>query len=160
MMRRFEALEIWQLAHALALRVYQASMSFPSEERFGLTNQLRRAAASVGANIAEGYGRHNTQDTIHFLYIARGSLMETKNFLLLSRDLSFVEAANASRLLAEADRLSVKLSNTIAALTRTRTVREPVVEYNTFDDFITTSSRERSDPITTSSPDTIKETTQ
>jgi len=131
----FESLEIWQLAHALALSVYRATASFPADERFGLTSQLRRAAASVGANIAEGYGRHNTQDTIRFLYVARGSLIETRNFLYLARDLGFLTADSSAAVIRETSRLSVKITNAIESLTRSKSIRDGVVEYDpTFDE--------------------------
>jgi four helix bundle protein len=139
-MSGFESLEIWQLAHALTLQVYRATASFPLEERFGLTSQLRRATASVGANIAEGYGRHNTQDTIRFLYVARGSLMETRNFLYLARDLAHLDASLAGTLVQHTARLSVKITNAIEALSRAKSLREVPAEY-TFhgdDDLITT----------------------
>jgi four helix bundle protein len=125
----FEALEIWQLAHQLTLDVYRASARFPEAERFGSTNQLRRASASVGANIAEGYGRHNSQDTIRFLYVARGSLMETRNFVLLARDLDYLDPDAASALIIGTTRLSVKITNTVSALSRAKSLREPLSEY-------------------------------
>jgi four helix bundle protein len=126
----FESLEIWQLAHALAVDIYRATASFPADERFGLTSQLRRAAASVGGNIAEGYGRHNTQDTIRFLYIARGSLMETRSFLYLARDLGFLPYEQAASLVRDTARLSVKITNCVESLGRARYVRDGAAGYD------------------------------
>ncbi|MCA9124152.1 MAG: four helix bundle protein [Planctomycetales bacterium] len=75
-MFRFEKLEVWQRAIAFADRVYEITRDFPSDERFGLTSQLRRAAVSVSSNIAEGSGRSSDKDFAHFVEIAYGSLME------------------------------------------------------------------------------------
>lgn len=83
----FETLEAWQEAQNLAVLIYDTTRSFPQEEIYGITNQLRRAAASVSANIAEGYGRTSSKDRLHFLNIAYGSLLETKNLLMDTRDL-------------------------------------------------------------------------
>ncbi|MCA9392516.1 four helix bundle protein [candidate division WWE3 bacterium] len=86
----FRSLETWKRSHELALRVYGTTRSFPDEEKFGLVNQLRRAASSVGANIAEGYGRYSFKDRIRFYHQARGSLKEVQNFLFLSVDLGLL----------------------------------------------------------------------
>ena len=75
-MFRFEKLEVWQNAVAFANRVYEVTRGFPDNERFGLTSRMRRAAASVSSNIAEGSGRSSDKDFSHFVQIAYGSLME------------------------------------------------------------------------------------
>lgn len=90
LMRSFRELEVWQKAHGLVLEVYRITEAFPERERFGITSQLRRAAASVPANIAEGFGRRSTRELLQFLAIANGSLEETRYFLILARDLRFV----------------------------------------------------------------------
>lgn len=92
-------LRIWKEAHALTLEVYAATSAFPSHERFGLTGQLRRAAASVGANIAEGTGRATMKDFANFLHMARGSAHEVMNHLALARDLAYLAPDNARCLL-------------------------------------------------------------
>jgi len=92
-MRNFNTLKVWQKAHELVLDVYRHTQGFPSEERFGLTAQLRRSAASIPANIAEGCGRHTDPEFAHFLNIAAGSASETEYHLLLARDLGFLEKA-------------------------------------------------------------------
>lgn len=91
-MQRFTKLKVWQRAHALVLRVYEVSRIFPTEERFGLTSQLRRAAASVPTNIAEGAKRQSSRDFAHFLNIAEASLAETEYLLLLAQDLRFTSS--------------------------------------------------------------------
>lgn len=88
--RSFRDLEVWQVAHELTLMVYRATASFPKQEMFGLTSQLRRSVASVPANIAEGWGRRSTKDYLRHLSIANGSLEESRYFLLLARDLSYL----------------------------------------------------------------------
>ncbi|HNC23432.1 MAG TPA: four helix bundle protein [Opitutaceae bacterium] len=83
-------LVVWQKAHAAVLDVYRATRSFPSDERFRLSDQLCRSAASVPTNIAEGKGRGSRAEFRQFLVIARGSIEETRYLLLLSRDLGFM----------------------------------------------------------------------
>lgn len=89
-MRDFRELTVWQKAHALTLGVYKATGSFPKEEMFGLTSQMRRAAVSVEANIAEGCCRGSAADFARFLEIAMGSASEVECHLLLARDLQFL----------------------------------------------------------------------
>jgi four helix bundle protein len=91
--QNFRELKIWQRAHAVALGVYRATANFPDSERFGLISQMRRAASSMGANIAEGAGRGSNADFGRFLHNAMGSANELENFLLLSRDLCLLEAS-------------------------------------------------------------------
>ena len=83
----FRQLKPWQEAHELVLMVYQVTKGFPADERFGLVVQMRRAAVSVPANIAEGSKRRGIQDKVRFYNIAEGSLEEVKYFLILSQDL-------------------------------------------------------------------------
>lgn len=92
--KSFRDLKIWQEGHALALQVYRVSTRFPREEMYGLTSQLRRAAASVPANLAEGVGRRTTREFINFLCIARGSLQEVDYFLQLAKELGYLDGPN------------------------------------------------------------------
>lgn len=85
---------VWQKAHTATLEVYRLTKSFPSDERFRLTDQLCRASASVPTNIAEGKGRNSTAEFRQFLVIARGSIEESRYLLLLSRDLGYVSASD------------------------------------------------------------------
>jgi len=75
-MKRYKELIVWQKAMDLIVDVYHATVNFPSEEKFGMTSQIRRAVVSIPSNIAEGFGRKTTADIIRFLYIARGSRYE------------------------------------------------------------------------------------
>ena len=102
-MKSFQELEAWQQAHKLTQAIYKATATFPKEERFGILSQLRRAASSIGANIAEGFGRRSTKDFIRYLEIASGSLKEGRNFLLLSRDLKYLRTEDYSRLYGNCD---------------------------------------------------------
>ena len=88
--KSFEELEVWQKAHELTLLVYKLTQKFPREERFGLAAQWRRAASSIAANIAEGFGRRSPQDKTRFYNISQGSTEELKYLLILSRDLGYV----------------------------------------------------------------------
>jgi four helix bundle protein len=91
-MRNFRELLVWQKAHAFTLEVYRISRSFPPEERFGLTSQIRRSASSIGTNIAEGCGRDGDRELARFISIAAGSASETEYHLLLAHDLAYLSA--------------------------------------------------------------------
>jgi len=86
----FKQLTVWQKAYELTLSAYKASRAFPKSEIYGLASQLQRAAASVPANIAEGYERNHRKEYVQFLHIAKGSLGEIETYLLLSRDLGYL----------------------------------------------------------------------
>ena len=90
MRHNYKKMIVWQLADDLAVKIYEITRDFPKEEKFGMTSQIRRAASSVAANIAEGANRSSEKEFIHFLYISRGSLAETEYFLHLSRRLGFL----------------------------------------------------------------------
>src|SRR5262249_25286312 len=89
--RHYSDLIAWQKAMDLVVRVYKATEEFPARERFGLTNQLRRAVVSVPSNIAEGQGRHATRDFLRCLSIAYGSLQEVETQLVIARRLGYLE---------------------------------------------------------------------
>ncbi len=90
-MRDFHSLKVWQKSHELTRAIYSVSARFPAREVYGLTSQLRRAAVSVAANIAEGCGRGSDADFARFAQIAMGSASEVQYLLLLARDLSYFE---------------------------------------------------------------------
>lgn len=86
----FEDLLVWQESQLFAVKVYKITKNFPKEEIFAMTSQLRRAASSISANIAEGFGRSSINDKRHFYTMAYGSLLEVKNFLYLAEKLDYI----------------------------------------------------------------------
>ncbi len=89
-MNHWKDLVVWRKSHELVLLVYKVVGTFAKNEQYDLADQIKRAAASVPANIVEGHSRNSQKDFLRFLYIARGSLEELRYFLLLSRDLKYV----------------------------------------------------------------------
>lgn len=92
MINSYQDLEVWKKAMELVTDIYKITQSFPKEELYGMTNQLRRASVSVPANIAEGWGRGTTKGYIQFLRIARGSLLEVETLMTISQNLGYVNA--------------------------------------------------------------------
>jgi four helix bundle protein len=88
-MHNYKEMKIWQKGRMLVKDIYQLTKNFPSDERFGLTSQARRAAVSIPLNISEGAGRGTDKDFSHFLDMARGSLFELETLIILSSDLEF-----------------------------------------------------------------------
>jgi len=113
--RTFQDLQVWQKAHSWVLDVYLLTKGLPREELFGLTSQLRRAAVSVPANIAEGYAKRGRADKARFFNTAQGSLEECRYYLLLARDLGYGET---EQLLLKAAEVSRMLTAYIAAVHR------------------------------------------
>jgi len=89
-MQNYKDLKVWEKAHHFTLSVYEVSVSFPKDEIYSLTNQLRRAASSIPANIAEGCGKNTQPEFAHFLNISLGSANEAEYFLILSKDLKYL----------------------------------------------------------------------
>ncbi len=98
MTRQFRNIKAWRHAHEMTLKIYAATRLFPKEEKFGITSQLRRAGASIAANIAEGSSRSSDADYVRFLEIATGSLRESEYFLLLAHDLGYLNLEAYSEL--------------------------------------------------------------
>ena len=111
--KRFEDLVVWQKAHCLVLAVYRYSAAFPKAEVYGLTSQIRRAAVSVPANIAEGFKRRNRPEKVRFLNIAQGSLEEVRYFLILAADLQYGACDALKSQLVEVARLLEALVRSI-----------------------------------------------
>lgn len=107
----FEKLEVWQEARKLSVEIYRLTEKFPEREKFGLTNQLRRASVSVAANIAEGTTRSSAKEQAHFSSISYGSLMETMSHLITSVDLNFITDEDLSLIRNMIQPLSLKLNN-------------------------------------------------
>jgi four helix bundle protein len=115
-MQDFRRLKVWERAYRLALEVCRCTHGFPADERFGLTAQLRRAASSIGANIAEGCGRQTDRELIGFLQIAMGSASEVEHQLLLSRGLTLLDAPTHARLSRDVQEVKRMLASLIVAL--------------------------------------------
>jgi len=112
----WKKLEVWEKAHSLVLRIYTVTAGFPNAERFRLTDQLCRAAASVPANIVEGQSRQTTKEYVHFLYNARGSLEETRYHLLLAKDLKLLDSDAYALLERDYETVSKMLNGLIQSL--------------------------------------------
>ena len=100
-MRDFKELKVWEKAHYLCLDIYKITSGFPSDEKFGLISQLRRASSSVPTNISEGCGYQTHKEFSRFLRISSGSVSEVEYLVLLSKDLSFINEADFKRLTSE-----------------------------------------------------------
>ncbi|OQB35203.1 MAG: hypothetical protein BWY06_03230 [Candidatus Latescibacteria bacterium ADurb.Bin168] len=107
--RSYQDLEVWQQGMELAQMAYEITKKFPKEELFGMTSQIRRAAASVPANVAEGWAREGTTEFVHFLRIAKGSLRELETHLILSHRVNLLQESEVRPLLEVAEMLSRKL---------------------------------------------------
>ena len=115
-MKNFRDLKVWQKGYELTLMIYRTTRSFPKEEQFALTSQIRRAASSIPANIAEGCCRNGDAEFARFLYIAMGSASELECHLLLARDLGFMPAATAQSLESNVSEVKRMLSSLILKL--------------------------------------------
>ena len=115
-MRDYTKILAWQKADDLTVDIYNATKSFPKDEEYALTSQLRRAAYSVPANIAEGAARNSKKDYLHFLYIARGSLSETRYFIHLSGRLGYLNSEKTTVLMSQTDESLKVLAGLIRAV--------------------------------------------
>jgi four helix bundle protein len=113
-MKDFRDLKVWEKSHQLTLASYQATEKFPKHELFGLVSQIRRSAASVPANIAEGCGRRGNGEFHRFLQIAMGSASELEYHLLLSKDLKLLDVENHKKLQTQVE----EVKRMLASLTR------------------------------------------
>lgn len=111
--KKFTDLIVWQKAHQFVLAIYKISSNFPQNERYGLISQFRRAAVSIPANIAEGFKKTGTADTIRFLNISQGSLEECRYYLILVNDLGYGDTRELLNQVDEVSRLLAGYSNAI-----------------------------------------------
>jgi len=116
MIKEFYELDAWKKGHELVLEIYKITNNFPKEEKFGITDQLRRAASSATANIAEGFERYHFNDKIKFYYQARGSVAEVQNFLLLSRDLGYIDSKKCEALIEETNEIRQMINGLIRSI--------------------------------------------
>jgi four helix bundle protein len=117
-MRNYRDLQVWQKAHELTLDVYLITRSFPVEEKYGLTSQIRRASASIGANLAEGCGRRSEGDFGRFVRIAMGSGAELSYELLVARDINILGRADYVRLDGKLSSLMRMISSLLSKLSQ------------------------------------------
>lgn len=109
-LQSYQDLEVWQKAMTLAEECYRVTTTFPKDELFGMTSQIRRAAASIPANIAEGQGRQHTKEFLNFLSVARGSLKEVETHLMLSQRVGLITRERLEPLLKLTDEISRMMS--------------------------------------------------
>lgn len=119
-MRDFRGLQVWQKAHQLTLNTYRATEHLPAEEKYGLSSQMRRAAASIPTNIAEGCGRNGDTELARFLWIAMGSASELEYQCLLCRDLDLLDAAAYRDLCEQVTEVRRMLNGLLQKLERDR----------------------------------------
>ena len=124
-MKNYEQLEVRQKAHALIVRLYEATATVPRPEMFGLTSQIRRAAASIGANLAEGCGRWNEVELARYVQMAMGSASELQNHLKLAQDPGFLPASADSPLVKAVISVRQMLTAQLQTLRRTRKTAPP-----------------------------------
>lgn len=113
LLNTFEDLVVWQKAHQLVLKIYAETKSFPSDEKFGLTSQIRRAMVSVAANIAEGFNRRHKKEKLQFNSIAKTSLDEVHYYVILANDLGYWEKENFLTDIDEVKRMIQALMNSL-----------------------------------------------
>ena len=101
--KSFTDLKTWQEGHKLVLLVYKITKAFPREETYSLIDQMRRAASSITANIAEGFGRQTYKEKVQFYYLAQGSLIELKNFILIAKDVGYLSESSLKELVEQAN---------------------------------------------------------
>ena len=107
----FEKLEVWQNSREFVKEIYYITNSFPDDERFGLTSQIRRASLSVSANIAEGMSRKTEKDKARFISISFGSAIEVVNFLILANDLELIRESDYNQLREKLERITNQLNS-------------------------------------------------
>lgn len=114
--KTFEEMQVWQKAKDLAIEIFHITEKLPKKEDYGLTSQIRRSALSVSGNIAEGFGRKHTKDKLNFYYDARGSLCETKNYLIYGRSVGYFTISEFNKTNALIDDIWKELNFLIATL--------------------------------------------
>lgn len=115
-MHRFKELEIWKMSRVFCSRIYTSTENFPEKEKFGITNQMRRAAVSIPSNIAEGASRKSNADFSRFLEIAMGSCYELETQLLIANDIGYIDNERMENLRSELGRIIMMTSKLISTL--------------------------------------------
>lgn len=141
--KSYRDLVVWQKAVAVVTDVYRLTETFPSSELYGLTSQVRRAAVSVAANIAEGQGRNSTKDFLKFLSNARGSLYEVETHMVIARNLGYVAGGNAESICAKFDEVERLLAGLIRALAVRASDEERPPDEVSVEEMMTASSKNK-----------------
>ena len=128
-MRNYRDLQVWNKAHNLTLELYRVSRGFPREETYGVTSQLRRAAVSIGANLAEGCGRRTSTELARFVRIAMGSASELDYHLLLFRDLGFMNGDDFMRTASGLTEVRKMLTSFLSSVEEQIELRSKVQEH-------------------------------
>ena len=110
MIQKFTDLRAWQEGHSLVLLVYKITRSYPREEQFGIVNQSRRAVVSITSNIAEGFGRSTRKDKVNFYMMARTSLTELRNQMMIARDLAYIDTKTYEQFAVAAETVAKLIS--------------------------------------------------
>lgn len=116
--KTYEDLEVYKLSIDYTKHIYKIINGFPSREKYNIADQMMRASSSIGANVAEGFGRNTTKEFVKYLYNARGSLLETRHFTYLSMELGYLTKSEFEKLKIENNALGIKLNNLINALNK------------------------------------------
>ena len=114
----FKDILAWQKAHEFVIKVYKTTKTFPECERYGLSSQFQRAAVSIPANIAEGYKRLGTADKLHFMNIAQGSLEECRYYILLAKDVGYINLNTQEALDVSIEEVSKLLNGNCKGITQ------------------------------------------
>ena len=112
--QNFKELIVWAKSHELTLEIYKVTKGFPSDEKYGMVSQMRRAAYSIPANIIEGHSRKSKNEFLQFLSIAKGSLEELKYFVILAADLDYIAVEEQNKI----DGLTTEVSKLLYSFTR------------------------------------------
>lgn len=116
-MQDFKQLKVWEKAHALTLEIYSVTKSFPKDELYALTSQIRRASSSISTNLAEGCGRGSDQDMARFTQMSMGSACEVEYQLILSKDLDYINTSQWNKLTSQVQEVKRMLAALLKKLT-------------------------------------------
>jgi len=117
-MNNFRELVVWKKSVEFASLIYRETEIFPKSEMYGITSQIRRAAASIAANIAEGAGRNSNKEFVHFLSIALGSLYETESFIFIAKEIDYISSEKMDDLL----KFSIEINKMLCALQKIKNI--------------------------------------
>jgi len=114
--KSFTDLNTWKEGHVLVLKIYKITKQFPKTEQFALTSQIERAAVSITSNIAEGFSRYYFKDKVGFYYMARGSVSEVQNQLLIAKDLNYIEVEQFNQIFDQSKKTQALINGLINSI--------------------------------------------